>query len=76
MRKTILAVAALMVYVTARATVTTSVDGGTSYVHLGTLSVGACKSLVASPVVAGIKIAIDGHVMSADDAVCHAGAKN
>ncbi|WP_157128669.1 hypothetical protein [Cupriavidus sp. USMAA2-4] len=75
MKKTLVVAASLSACLSAHATVSASTEGGTSYVHLGKLSTVECKALVSSPVVAGIKVAVDGRIMSADDVMCREGAK-
>jgi hypothetical protein len=75
MKNTLIVAAAVTVCLSAHAAVSASTEGGTSFVHLGKLSSAECKALVNSPVVAGMKIAVDDRVMLADDAACREGAR-
>lgn len=75
MKKVAFAAAALMTCLTAHATVTTSIDGGTSYIHLGTFSKASCQALMASPVLARVQVAVDGHVTPTGDVTCREGVK-
>ncbi|MGS1024372.1 hypothetical protein [Burkholderia glumae] len=45
---------ALMFSAAAQATISASLDGGTSYIHLGRLAAAECKALIGSPVMAGM----------------------
>ncbi len=75
MKKVALAASILTMCLTAHAKVTTSIDGGTSYVHLGTFSKVSCQALIASPVLAKVQVAVDGHVMPTGDVTCRDGVK-
>lgn len=75
MGKVICAMAALAMGVTANAAITTSIDGGTSYIHLGRLSAKECKGFVDSPASAGLLLAFDGHARAKGEDVCHDGVR-
>lgn len=75
MKKVAFAVTALMTCLAAHAKVTTSIDGGTSYIHLGAFSKASCQALMASPVLAKVQVAVDGHVMPTGDVTCRDGVK-
>ena len=59
----------------AHAAITTSVDGGTSYIHLGTLSAKECNAVLESPVSASQQFAFDGRIQAPDTSLCHDGIK-
>lgn len=75
MKRTLFVAAMLSICFAAHAAVSASIKGGTSYVYLGVLSAAECKALINSPVIAGMQIAVDGHVTAADDVTCRSGAK-
>lgn len=64
MKKVLFAMTALTVVLTANASVTTSIDGGTSFIHLGKLSAKECDAFVGSPASAGLLLAFDGQARS------------
>lgn len=59
----------------AHAAITTSIDGGTSYIHLGTLTAKECKAVLESPVSASQQFAFDGRILVPDASICHDGIK-
>jgi hypothetical protein len=59
------------------ATVSASIDGGTSYVRLGVLSVRECVQFMKSPAVivrGKNSVAVDGMIGAPDPSLCHAHA--
>jgi hypothetical protein len=75
MKKVLCAIAMLAAGASANAAITTSIDGGTSYIHLGKLSAKECAAFLASPASASFKVALDGKIMRPDDGKCHDGIK-
>lgn len=75
MKKTLLVAVALAFNVSAHATVTASTYGGTSYLHLGKLSKGACQAVMESPVTASVNVVVDGYEKPTGDVTCHDGIK-
>lgn len=75
MKQTLSAMAALMVATAASAAVTASIDGGTSYIHLGKLHARECAAFVGSPASAGLLLAFDGHILAKGENACHEGVR-
>lgn len=75
MKKMLFAMAALTVVLTANASVTTSIDGGTSFIHLGKISAKECGAFVGSPASAGLLLAFDGHIVQKGESLCHEGVR-
>jgi hypothetical protein len=75
MKKLLAVLAALGACATAHAAITTSIEGGTSYIHLGRLSANECRAILASPVSASHHFAFDGHILTPDASLCHAGVR-
>lgn len=71
--KTILVLAALSICTTGHAAITASMDGGTSYIHLGRVSAQECRAVLASPVSASLKFAFDRRILVPDASLCHDG---
>lgn len=75
MRKVLFAIGMLVACASASASITTSIDGGTSYIHLGKMSAKECTDFLASPASASLKVALDGKIRSPGDGKCHDGIK-
>ncbi len=76
MKKVLCAIAMLAAGASANAAITTSIDGGTSYIHLGKLSAKECAAFLASPASASFKVALDGKIMRPDDGKCMMGSRS
>ncbi|PNE59908.1 hypothetical protein A8H39_01815 [Paraburkholderia fungorum] len=73
MKKVLFVIGMLAACAPTYASITTSIDGGTSYIHLGKVSTTECKAFLASPASALFKVALDGKIKSANEGKCHDG---